>query len=289
MAGKVSELTHEDIVLIQNAPIVVVADVETTGFSREKGASLLEIGAVKVEVKTEKIIDRFKAFIRPQINNGKVPAKITELTGITQQDVDDAPEQEVVMEAFRDFIGTCPIVFHNAPFDWSFLQPALMEIGTHPVNPILDTLAMSHTLHKDLKKHGLKDLTAYYGHPIEGHHRAVVDAKYTAAIYLKMREELGCTDSMFTDMNLTVTPTPKYVANDLSISRIKYWKNGKRERIYVTTKNLVLYYDISRAQWVIQRMVDNYDFNRLECGAAVLRRVGLGLDEFIERYREHSA
>lgn len=285
MPGKNTILTTEQKVTIQRSPVVVVADVETTGFSRDKGASLLEIGAVKLDVMNAKILDKFTSFIRPQSNFGKVPAKITELTGITQQDADGAPEQEEVMEAFRFFIASYPLVFHNADFDWSFLQPALLEIGTHPINPILDTLAMSHSLHPEIKKHGLKELTEYYGHPIVGHHRAVIDAKYTAALYVKMRAELLSAPLPIQEMEIKVAPAPMYSANDLNISRVKYWKNGKRERIYVTTKNVVFYYDIPRRQWVIQRMAENYDFDRRKCGQMVLERMNLSLDEFIEKYR----
>ena len=285
MPGKNTVLTTEQKSIIQRSPIVVVADVETTGFSRDKGASLLEIGAVKLDVANEKILGKFNSFIHPQTNFGKVPAKITELTGITQQDADGAPEQEEVMEAFRFFIGAYPLVFHNADFDWSFLRPALMEIGTHPINPILDTLAMSHSLHPTMRKHGLKELTAYYGHPIEGHHRAVVDAKYTAALYVKMRSELLSEPTQFQGMEWMAKASPHYPVDDLKISRVRYWKNGKRERIYVTTNNVVFYYDITRRQWVIQRMAENYDFDRKECGQVVLERMNLSLDEFVKKYR----
>lgn len=278
-------LTNEERAVIQNSPIVIVADTETTGLSPDKGASLLEIGAVKLDVQNRKIIGSFSHFVRPMLNFGKVPAKITEITGITEADVADADEQELVMDRFWHFVGNVPIVFHNAPFDWRFLHRAFQGIGVNPVNYILDTLTISKALHTGLSSHSLATLSEYYGHPIEDHHRAVVDAKYTAAIYLRMQEELS------SQMIMDPMPEQKkillYDPSNLRILRVKYWESGRRQRIYVTTSAGVFFYDIGRSVWAVSDLrLRDISLDCQACGKRILECLDLNLAEFIQRYQK---
>ena len=120
----------------------------------------MEIGAVKVI--NGKSVGRFNSLIRPILNNGEVPAKITELTGIREEEVKHAPEQETVMEAFHRFAGTVPLVFHNAKFDWSFLRPAYQSIWITPNNWLLDTMEFRRLPHPEQQKHILfRDAMSY--------------------------------------------------------------------------------------------------------------------------------
>lgn len=281
-------LTGEDIAVIQNSPIVIVADTETTGLSPDKGGALLEIGAVKLDVQNKKIIGSFSHFIRPILNFGRIPAKITEITGITEADIVDAEEQELVMNRFWHFVGNTPLVFHNAPFDWRFLYKAFQGIGVNPVNYVLDTILISKMLHPGLTKHNLAFLSEYYGHPIEGHHRAVVDAKYTASIYLKMLDEMSG------QMVLDPMPEQKkillYDPNNLRILRIKYWENGRRSRIYVTTSAAVFYYDIGRGVWAVSELrLRDISLDCKACAQRILDILGLDLPAFIQKYQTNIA
>lgn len=281
-------LSNEDRVMIQNSPIVIVADTETTGYSPEKGSSLLEIGAVKLDVQNRKIVGSFSHLIRPMLSSGKVPPKITEITGITTEDVKDAEEQELVMEQFWHFVGAYPIVFHNSSFDWRFLLKAFHGIGVNPVNYILDTLVISRDLNTALTCHKLDALSAYYGHPIEGHHRAVVDAKYTAAIYLRMQEEMS------RQTVLGTMPEQKsimlYDLNYLKILRVKFWESGRRQRIYVTTSAGALFYDIGRGVWSMSEMrLQDVSVECQACGARILELLNMDLETFIQTYRGNAA
>lgn len=259
----------------------VAVDTETTGFSPNKGASLLEIGAVKVI--NGKSVGRFDSLIRPILNNGKVPAKITELTGIREEEVEHAPEQETVMEAFHRFAGTVPLVFHNAKFDWSFLRPAYQSIGITPNNWLVDTMALSRLLHREQQKHGLADVVRYYGHEMSGHHRACVDAGYTASIFLRMRGELpkGTANMEETKPNITLDP------QSLRILRVKPWKGpGKRFRIYVTTNAGTLYYDCVRQIWSVSELRrEDLDLDRSKSAERILSVLGLSQAEFQEKYK----
>lgn len=286
-------LDEQTISTIKSSPIIVVADVETTGLSPEKGASLLEIGAVMLDVEKKKILGKFSEFIRPIFSNGIVPPKITTITGIKTSDVFSAPEQEIVMNQFYQFVGNLPLCFHNAPFDWRFLKKAFLGIGINPTNEILDTLAISKILHPELSKHTLDSLTDFYGCPIKGHHRAFVDAKYTASLYLKMREEIMEAYPLGLIGNVRLsTKIISYNSSCLHVLNVRFWQKDSRRRIYVKTTPAVFCYDLNRSVWFVSELFLAFPVS-LDCAACVreilLRLQIADMDEFLQKYVPHGS
>jgi DNA polymerase-3 subunit alpha (Gram-positive type) len=162
----------------------VVFDIETTGLNPIHDA-VTEIGAVKV--RDRKIIEEFHTFVNPGI---PIPASITKLTGITEEMVKDAPPISEVIPVFSQFIGDAVLVAHNASFDVGFIKAKGRSKGIEFKQPVLDTLALSRQLFKDLKQHKLNIVAKYLGIPLEQHHRAVHDATTTAQILMKSFELL---------------------------------------------------------------------------------------------------
>lgn len=169
----------------------IVFDIETTGFSSQNDR-IIEIGAVKV--KDGKILERYDRFVDPEM---PIPAKITELTGISDDMVKGAGNIEEVLPDFLKFIGNRLLIAHNANFDTSFIRRAAERQKLSFTNPYLDTVAMSHYVNADLAHHKLDSLAKYFGLGDFNHHRACDDAEMLALIFFKMIEKLrdeGVTD-----------------------------------------------------------------------------------------------
>ena len=101
----------------------VCVDVETTGLA-EHYSKIIELGSVKVDITTGKIIDIFSSFADPET---KIPPKITELTGITDQMVCGSKPTDIVVKEWYNWLGDKPIIFvaHNLRFDLKFLVSSL--------------------------------------------------------------------------------------------------------------------------------------------------------------------
>ncbi len=169
----------------------VVFDLETTGLSAMYN-KITEIGAVKI--KNGKVLDRFNTFVDPETH---IPENITELTGITDEMVKDAPKCDEALKAFLDFCGDDILIAHNAVFDTSFIRAAAKEYKIPFDNTYLDTVALSRYVNPELKKHTLDSLANYYKLPEFNHHRACDDAEMLASVFFCMCDKLkleGITD-----------------------------------------------------------------------------------------------
>jgi len=162
----------------------VVFDIETTGLSPFKHA-MTEIGAVRI--KAGEIIEEFNTFVNPE---QPISKEITDLTGITDEMVKDAPKIKKALRSFLDFAGHDMLVAHNASFDISFIKRYSELCKYSFTNPYLDTVAMSRNINKDLKNHKLDTLVNFYKIKDFHHHRACDDARALAQIFMNMTEQL---------------------------------------------------------------------------------------------------
>ena len=138
---------------ILNKATYVVYDLETTGLSARYD-KIIEFGAVKIS--GGNVVERFDVLVNPQVH---IPEKITKITTITDDMVKDKPTIEEVMPKILDFIGDSILITHNASFDFSFLNEALVNMGKEPLtNGVVDTLALSRYLYPDSRNHRLGTL-----------------------------------------------------------------------------------------------------------------------------------
>ena len=160
----------------------VAVDVETTGLDATND-SIIEIGAITF--RDADILDQFSSLVNP---HKEVPPFITQLTGITQEMVDDAPSMFSLRSKLRGVIGDHVLVGHNIGFDAAFLREERLGIGNHRV----DTVTLASILYPEAGRFGLESLARFLNLPIptgEQTHRAFDDAELTLELFLALKEK----------------------------------------------------------------------------------------------------
>ncbi|MBM7572060.1 PolC-type DNA polymerase III [Aquibacillus albus] len=171
---------NEQDLLLQDATFVVF-DVETTGLSAVYD-TIIELAAFKV--KNGEIIDRFESFANP---HHPLSQTTIDLTGITDDMVENAPEVSEVLKDFHTWMGDAVLVAHNASFDMGFLNEGLKRIDMDKAsNPVIDTLELARYLFPDLKNHRLNTLCKALDIELTQHHRAIYDAEATGYLLWKL-------------------------------------------------------------------------------------------------------
>ena len=156
----------------------VAIDIETTGLDRS--ARIIELGAVRM--RHGRKVASFSQLVNPQI---PIPAKVTQITGITDRDVKGKPTIDKALPKFYAFCGRDTWIGHNIRrFDIPIIRHEAERIGAGmPDVNFYDTLEISQVYLPQLEHHRLKDLIRYFGIAKTERHRAADDAAQTAQIF----------------------------------------------------------------------------------------------------------
>lgn len=147
---------------------VTVFDFETTGLSGERDR-VIEMAAIRCV--NGEIVSTFSTLV---MFDGQLPAKITEITGITSENLQGGMNERTAFAVLRNMIADSLLVAHNAAFDLSFLHHSLTRLsGKSFTNDFIDTLTVSRDRH--FYPHKLTDMCERYGIVLEGAHRALND------------------------------------------------------------------------------------------------------------------
>ena len=220
-----------------------IVDVETTGLSPQRNG-IIEIGLVKVS--NLKITEKFHSLVNP----GKdIPFFITQLTGISNEDVYDAPFFEDIANKIVEFVGDNILTAHNFSFDNSFLRKELRYCGREPLeNNNLCTLKLSRRLYPMLRSKSLGSICNHLRLKNTGEHRALGDAEVTAKVLIKIIKDLKVKHNInylnellgfqFIPQNITKqTKVNEKLGSDVSmlpdVPGIYYFLNSKEEIIYI--------------------------------------------------------
>ena len=167
-------------------PPIAVIDFETTGMSPSQGARATEVAIVLLE--GGQVVDRFQSLMK---TGAWIPPFITELTGISNAMLQDAPTADAVMRDAARFVGKAPMVAHNASFDSKFWQAELQLADVPAPQPFACTVRLARRLYPEAPNHQLGTLARFYQLPSAGRaHRALADAQVTAALLLRMQQDL---------------------------------------------------------------------------------------------------
>ena len=162
----------------------VVMDIETTGLDPQTD-SILEIAAIRV--RNNQTTDIFCELITIK---DKIPEKITELTGITDEMLCTSGKSiKLVLEDLLAFIENDFVVCHNAIFDMEFLRISLQKNNLPQIqNKIIDTLTLSRKKLKHIKKFTLLDIAKHFQIDVKNSHRALDDCETLLQVYMCLSE-----------------------------------------------------------------------------------------------------
>lgn len=163
----------------------IIFDLETTGLDSLKD-EIIEIGAIKIE--NSEVKDIFNKLVKPET---LVSSRITEITGISQEMLENEPPIKPVLAKFMEFIGDNILVAHNADFDSGFIKTQLKKhFNKDILNPTLCTLNISRDILPNLDNHKLHTIAKYYHLNVVNRHRAIGDVELTLQIWLRFLDKL---------------------------------------------------------------------------------------------------
>jgi len=155
---------------------IVSIDIETTGLDNAKD-SIIEIGAVRFN--GHRVEDEWSTLINP---NRHIPENITNLTGIDDGMVRQAPRLQDILQDLAEFVADSPVLGQNVRFDLGFLQKQRILL----LNKVLDTYEMASVLLPGASRYNLGALGQLLGIPLPATHRALDDARVTHGVFVRL-------------------------------------------------------------------------------------------------------
>lgn len=160
-----------------------VIDLETTGLHAATD-EIVEYGAVRVRDGAP--AEELSVLVRLDT---PLPAEITRLTGITQEELEGGMEAAAALEAFLDFVGKDALVGHNLQFDLEFLRAACTRNQKAvPTNRKIDLLPLARRKIMGISNYKLLTLAQHFALADKVEHRALPDCRLIQKVYAKLNE-----------------------------------------------------------------------------------------------------
>jgi DNA polymerase III subunit epsilon len=176
------ELKREDVLDVPFSELkVIVFDLETSGFDPHKGDRILSIGAIKVQGNKVCEDETFYSLVQ---SDEEVPEEIVNLTGITKNELMEAPPIEVVLKEFYQFIKSDTLIAHHANHERKFMDHITWSILRRNFqHRIIDTSFLTKIVEPEKNLVSLSECCSHFGIPIEQRHHALHDAIATAKLW----------------------------------------------------------------------------------------------------------
>ncbi len=208
-------------------------DTETTGGSFLHHR-IIEIAVILV--RDDRVIERWSSLVHP---NRPLPPLIQDITGITDEDLYDAPTFDTIANDVLSLLEGAVFVAHNARFDYAFVKNELRRAGRSYQAKTLCTVRLSRLLHPSQKSHNLDALIERFDLDCDDRHRALADADAMLQFWVKARKESGAETFDWAVKKLLQAPAlpttiQKTVVDDLPETPGVYVFLGKNRRpIYI--------------------------------------------------------
>ncbi len=206
-----------------------IVDIETTGGNQNQG-KITEIAIYNSDGFT--ITDAYSTLVNPE---RPIPYFITQLTGITDAMVVNAPTfPEVAEEIVRMTEGNI-FVAHNVSFDYRFIQAEFRSLGYQFTRKTLCTVQLGKQVFPGKRSYSLGKFCAEMGIKLDNHHRASADAKATTELFhmILQNDSDGAVDNFLKRSSYNAHINKELVEALPEETGIYFFYNGKNELIYV--------------------------------------------------------
>ena len=220
--------------VIDNGKYLIFFDTETTGLKYSIDR-IIQISAIKTD-KNLNEIERFNSYANPYPL--LVTPKITEITGITNLQVSNAPLEEDVIKSFAKFCEKSIFIAYNSEFDASMLESAFLRYGIKINVYLFVVREMAYDMLPESKDFKLSTVCSEIKLDIEGKfHDSMYDVEMTLAFFKKYY-------TFYIDFKDTENSKPK-----AKVFALNPWSIGKNRRLYVPTSVGCFYYDMIKKNW----------------------------------------
>jgi len=241
-----------------------IVDIETTGHS----SKITEISIFIFDGK--KVIDEYTTLVNPECS---IPPFITNLTGITNAMVGNAPKFYEIAKKVLEITKDTIFVAHNVNFDYNIIQKEFKDLGAEFKRKKLCTVRLSRKLIPGLQSYSLGALCTTQNIVIKDRHRAKGDAEATTILFQKL-VQLDTNQVVFNSFlnprsrQATLPPllSKKIVDNLSEKTGVYYFLNEKKEVIYVGKANNIKqrvishFYDKSKKEQTMCLETSNITF-----------------------------
>lgn len=241
--------------------IFAVVDLETTGSSYRNGDRIIQIGIALVQ--HHSIIQEYDFMVNP---GKKIPVMIEQLTGISNNDVKDAPYFEDLADYIFNLLDGCVFVAHNIGFDYRFLNQSFKAVGLPELTiPGIDTVELSKVLYPTMDSYRLSDLSKQLLLTHDQVHNAAGDARATAELFIAMQKRaislpLVTLEKLYQLSGHTQKNQQEFFEACLAMSRDH--KQPLSENIYIANGIALRHKKIANEQ-TDYRLKDSYNIERL--------------------------
>jgi len=164
-----------------------IIDFETTGLSPGNGDRIIEVAALKIS--NNKVIDQYQSLLNPEF---EISRRIADITGITNEMLEDAPSSSKVIPSLVDFLGNNSLVAHNASFDSNFFHSELVLSKIKKTYQFTCSMRIARKVFPSSPNHKLATLLEYRGiNHSDSFHRALADVNATYKLWIDMNQHIA--------------------------------------------------------------------------------------------------
>ena len=180
----------------KNTNKYAIVDLEAT--SASSTASIIQVGIVIMQ--NGQVFDEFASDVNP---HQELDDHIIHLTGITDQQLAQAPDFSEIARTIFELIEDCIFVAHNVKFDANLLAEALFMEGFELRTPRVDTVELAQVFYPTLEQYKLSHLSKVLNLDLAQAHTAIEDARATGQLLFHLMDKIASLPRQTIEMLLT--------------------------------------------------------------------------------------